>query len=176
MPHLRSLRPNASVLDIYRLDMELARLLLRYQQQLLRGPSPLSVQERELIGAFVSGLNACQFCAGVHGAVAARFGVDPDLLKSLLDGGRVDSLPAKFGPLLAYLRKLTLMPAKMVKADADAVYAAGWNETALYHAVSICALFNFFNRLVDGVGLDAAVTDFDAIAKGLHEIGYEGRL
>ncbi len=51
MPRLRSLPAGASMLDVYRLDMELARPLLRIQQQLLRGPSPFSPAERELIAA-----------------------------------------------------------------------------------------------------------------------------
>src|SRR5712692_7427593 len=101
--------------------MELARPLLRYQQQLLRGPSPFSIKERELIGAFVSGLNACQFCAGVHGAVAERFGLDPNVLEMLLEGKSVGGMPPKFMPLFVYLRKLTLTSAKIVQGDADAV-------------------------------------------------------
>src|SRR5689334_9367784 len=38
---------------------------------LLRGPSPLSPGERELIAAYVSALNGCAFCRGSHGAAAA---------------------------------------------------------------------------------------------------------
>lgn len=38
---------------------------------LLRGPSPLTRGERELIAAYVSELNATRFCADTHGAAAA---------------------------------------------------------------------------------------------------------
>jgi hypothetical protein len=41
----------------------------------------------------------------------------------------------------------------MTAADAAAVYAAGWDERALFDGISVCALFNFMNRLVDGTGL-----------------------
>lgn len=176
MPYLPSLQPNATVLDIYKLDMELARPLIRYQQQLLRGPSPLSIQERELIAAFVSGLNACRFCSGVHGSVAARFGIDVAVLEPLLTGREPNGVPKKLSVLLDYLRKLTLAPSRIARADAEAVFAVGWDETAMFHAVAICGLFNFFNRLVDGLGIDASEADFDAIAEGLHDIGYEGRV
>jgi AhpD family alkylhydroperoxidase len=53
---------------------ETARPLLDYHQALLRGPSPLSVADRELIAAHVSGLTACRYCRGVRTATAGRSG------------------------------------------------------------------------------------------------------
>ena len=44
---------------------------------IMRGDSPLSIAEREMIGAYVSGVNACDYCFGAHEAVAAEYGVDP---------------------------------------------------------------------------------------------------
>src|SRR5580704_15257272 len=38
---------------------------------LLRGPGTLTRGERELIAAYVSGLNDCQYCSGSHSACAA---------------------------------------------------------------------------------------------------------
>lgn len=40
----------------------------------------------------------------------------------------------------------------MVEADAAAVYDAGWDEQALFDAVSVCALFKLMNRIVEGSG------------------------
>lgn len=160
-PFLPSLPRDAVVLDLYKFDLELAKPLLRIQQHIMRGPSELTPAERELIAATVSDLNACRFCYGVHSRVAARFGA-------------VD--PGRLAPILAYVKKLTETPSRMTRADAEAVYAAGWSERALFQAVAVCALFSFFNRFVDGTGIDAAAVDFDKVAAGLHEIGYEGRL
>ena len=39
-------------------------------QVLLRGESPLTAAERELIAAYVSSRNACMFCMSSHAAVA----------------------------------------------------------------------------------------------------------
>jgi hypothetical protein len=58
-------------------------------------------------------------------------------------------------PLLRYVGKLTLTPSRMIPADAEAVFQAGWDERALHDAVSVCALFNLMNRLVDGLGIQA---------------------
>ena len=70
MAYLPSLPGDAVLLDVFRAYPDTARPLLDYHQALLRGPSPLSVAERELIAAFVSGLNACGYCHGVHTAAA----------------------------------------------------------------------------------------------------------
>ena len=33
--------------------------------------------------------------------------------------------------------------------------AAGWSDEALYFAITVCALFNFYNRWVDASGVHA---------------------
>ena len=40
-------------------------------------------------------------------------------------------------------------------ADLDAARAAGWTDEALYFAITVCALFNFYNRWVDATGVHA---------------------
>lgn len=58
-------------------------------------------------------------------------------------------------PVLRLVRTLTLTPAKVRDAEVAAVYEAGWDEQAVHDAVSVCALFNFMNRLVEGLGITA---------------------
>lgn len=40
-------------------------------------------------------------------------------------------------------------------ADIDVVRAAGWTEEAIYFAITVCALFNFYNRWIDATGVHA---------------------
>jgi hypothetical protein len=79
-------------------------------------------------------------------------------------------------PVLGYLRKLTLTPTRMTQADADAVYAAGWSERALYDAVQICCLYNFMNRFVEGIGLTPIPEQFEMEGKMIKDGGYRGML
>ena len=67
------------------------------------------------------------------------------------DTGAID---AKMKPILKFVRKLTVEPTKLTQADADAVFAAGWDEEALHFSVAICARFNLINRLVMGHGVE----------------------
>ena len=118
-------------------------------------------------------LNACKYCHTTHAGVAAAFGVEPDLFKVLLSD--IDLAPAedRIKPILRYARKLTLSPARMTEADAAAVYEAGWGDDALYSAVLVTALFNFYNRFVDGVGLTLPEGYVAEAAKRLSTQGYD---
>jgi alkylhydroperoxidase family enzyme len=40
-------------------------------------------------------------------------------------------------------------------ADLDAARAAGWTDEAIYFAITVCALFNFYNRWIDATGVHA---------------------
>ncbi|GAB3488513.1 carboxymuconolactone decarboxylase family protein [Amycolatopsis cihanbeyliensis] len=174
MTYLPSLPEGATLLDVFRSYPQTSAPLVDYHQVLLRGPSPLSVAERELIAAYVSGLNACHYCHGVHTATAEAFGIAEGTLTALLSD--VDTAPVEdwMKPLLRYVGKLTLTPSRMTDADVDAVRAAGWDERALHDAVSVCALFNFMNRLVEGLGITATGDYFATSAQRLTEGGYAG--
>ncbi|HEY7672543.1 MAG TPA: carboxymuconolactone decarboxylase family protein, partial [Gammaproteobacteria bacterium] len=111
--------------------------LIEFHEVLLRGPSPFTATERELIAAYVSGLNRCDYCHGVHTATAERMGVEAGLLPRIVKDGDLDGAGAKLRPILTLARKLTLAPDSVTKADADAVFAAGWDDTALYHAIAV---------------------------------------
>jgi uncharacterized peroxidase-related enzyme len=153
MARFPSLPPEPVLGDVFRRFPAGAGELLRYHDIILRGQAPLSIGQRELIAAFVSGLNACGYCHGAHQIIAEIHGIDPALLRSLVEEPEPSGIEASLLPILAYVRKLTLTPSRVTDADAAAVLDAGWNEEALFHAVSICALFNFMNRIVEGCGV-----------------------
>jgi alkylhydroperoxidase family enzyme len=46
-------------------------------------------------------------------------------------------------------------PATVTQEDVDAAHDAGLTDEALYDAVTVCALFNFYNRWIDGTGVPA---------------------
>jgi uncharacterized peroxidase-related enzyme len=149
----RRLPEQPELADVFRAYPIGARELLAYHDALLRGDSPLSVAERELIAAFVSGLNACAFCLGAHRIIAATFGIAESTVEALLADVGQAPVDERLKPLLRYVAKLTAAPATATAKDREAVFAAGWSERALHDAVATCALFNFMNRLVEGMGV-----------------------
>jgi uncharacterized peroxidase-related enzyme len=172
MPYLESLPADSVLLDVFQAYPRTTRPLLDYHELVMRGPSPFTVAERELIAAYVSGVNACTYCHGVHTATAEAFGVPAGLLAAALADLETAGVADRMKPVLRYVGKLTSAPAKVTAADAAAVRAAGWDERALYDAVLVCALFNFMNRLVDGLGIRAGSGYFATSAARLRQRGY----
>ncbi|MEV4146902.1 carboxymuconolactone decarboxylase family protein [Amycolatopsis sp. NPDC049691] len=175
MPHipLDPQLPGISALFAYR--PETAVPLGALGEVLLRGPSTLTVGERELIATVVSQGNECRFCTGSHGAVAAQ----------TIDGGRavVDATCAGIddAPVSAKLKAL-LRIALAVRETGRAVTedlvaaarAEGATDVELHDTVLIAAAFCMFNRYVDGLATvapeDPAV--FELIGKRLVANGY----
>lgn len=150
---LPSLPDDLQLLDVFRRFPHAVRPLLEYHDRILRDESPLTVGERELIAAYVSALNACNFCHGAHAIAANVHGVPNGLIEELIHNPDEAPIDPKLKPILAYVAKLTRTPARMTAADAATVYEAGWNERALFDAISVCALFNMMNRIVFGAGI-----------------------
>ena len=153
MPYFPSLPDAATTAEIFGSDPDFFAPFLEFSQNVMRGASPLSHAQREIIGAFVSGLNACRYCAGGHEAAAVEFGVEPTLFADLMQDVDTAPLDDDFKPILRFVRKLTLEPNRITRADADAVFAAGWSEVALRDAIFACGLFNLMNRVVKGFGI-----------------------
>ena len=155
MPKLTSLPEGAGLADLLHANPDVTALLMPLVQRILRGPSPLSVEQRELLFAFGSGINACHYCHGAHTAAVEALGVEPGVIDAALDD--IDTAPVdqNMKPLLRYVQKLTENPSRVTSGDADAVRAAGWSDQALNDAILVCALHNFMNRWVDGAGVDA---------------------
>lgn len=172
MTFLPSLRKGASLLDLFKNFPQTSEPLIQFHEVLLRGPSPFTEGERELIAAYVSGLNHCRYCHGVHIATAELLGVPYNSVASALD--EIDTAPVaeRMKPVLRYAQKLTRQPNGVTQADADAIFDAGWDETALYHTVAVTALFNFMNRLVEGMGIELEPSYVKPASERLARDGY----
>jgi uncharacterized peroxidase-related enzyme len=172
MTYLRALRANASLIDLFTAFPVTSEPLIEFHEALLRGPGPFSPAERELIAAYVSGLNRCGYCHGVHTATAERMGVECGLVPRIVGNESLDGVAASLRPVLALARKLTLAPDSVTRADADAVFARGWDDEALYYAVAVTALFNFMNRLVEGLGIELDPAYVGPASQRLADRGY----
>ncbi|HTI86269.1 MAG TPA: peroxidase-related enzyme [Alphaproteobacteria bacterium] len=172
MPFFPTFPQDADTNTIFGLCRERYAGWFDFSERLMRGPSPLTPAERELIAGYTSVLNACDFCFGTHTAIAIAFGLDESLLESLK--GDIDraEVPERMRPILRYVRKLTQTPSRLTQADADEVFAAGWDERALHDAITVCARFNFMNRMVMGHGIVAEPEKFMERGRRKAEDGY----
>lgn len=127
--------------------------LLEAHDEILRSESPLTIGERELIAAYVSGLNHCAFCFNAHSTYAESYGFSRELCEALVDDLDGAEVAERLRSLLRYARLLTLAPSSIAPDHVHAVLEAGWPERALMDAAMVVALFNFMNRIVLGLGV-----------------------
>lgn len=161
MSHFPSI-PNLELLGLFRKFPDRGILpLLEYHDAILRNDSELSVAERELIAAYVSSLNDCHYCFSAHRDHAKAWGVPAELFGNVqvdLDHPFID---ARLRPVLAFVRRLTVDPAGTGESDAQAIYDAGFSEEGLFDIISVAALYNFMNRILEGAGIKRHVRVMD---------------
>jgi uncharacterized peroxidase-related enzyme len=139
----------------------------------MRGPSPWSVADRELMAATVSKANECEYCVKAHTAVStAAYGDAAKVAKAL-----TDLHDAPIGePLratLSLLRKLAVERTIGVE-DVRIAMAAGVSKDQLVDALAVAFSFNVMNRLADAFGFAVAGPEaFEAGAKYLLARGYK---
>jgi alkylhydroperoxidase family enzyme len=57
--------------------------------------------------------------------------------------------------LLRFVAKVNQDSPNITAADMQPLYEAGWDDEAIYYAITVCALFNFYNRWIDATGVHA---------------------
>ena len=134
-------------------------------RETMRGPSPWSAGERELLGAFASRRNACPYCAEIHaGTAALALGIPVDVarLDAWRDGGFGDRVTAAF----------SLLDSPDAAGVAGA-RKAGLTDAEISDALHVQFVFNVVNRLANAFGYGWA-TEADKVAgiRVLHRIGY----
>ena len=66
---------------------------------------------------------------------------------------RTAPIPERERRLFDYLERLTMAPSTLRAEDAALLTSAGWTDAEVFDAVTVCALFAFFNRWIDGNGV-----------------------
>ena len=75
--------------------------------------------------------------------------------------------------LLAYVEKVNCNCAAVEQADIDRLHHTGWTDEAIYDAITVCALFQFYNTWIDASGVsDMQPFAYERQAKRLAELGY----
>ena len=78
-----------------------------------------------------------------------------ELVWGVLHDLESSALQEKEKALFRFVAKVNGTSPQITPADMQTLYAAGWNDEAIYFAVTVCALFNFYNRWIDATGVHA---------------------
>jgi uncharacterized peroxidase-related enzyme len=176
MSRLKSLPENATAYDVFSSNMAMFEPFAEACEQIMRGPSALTPGERELLGAYVSALNACPYCHDVHNEAVKAYGIHADMTRELVEDIGSSSLEEKLKPLFSLARKSTREAHKVTDADFEAAYRAGWDDGAIRDALVVSCLFNFMNRLISTLGIEAEPDYLAAAGERIRDEGYTGSL
>jgi alkylhydroperoxidase family enzyme len=77
--------------------------------------------------------------------------------------------------LFALIEKINAHPRSIGPADLEPARAAGWDDESIYDAITVCALFNFYNTWIDATGVrDMPASAYVMSGKRLAAQGYLG--
>jgi alkylhydroperoxidase family enzyme len=62
-------------------------------------------------------------------------------------------LPEKEKALFRFVTKVNRQSPAITTEDMQPLHAAGWDDEAIYFAITVSALFNFYNRWIDASGV-----------------------
>jgi uncharacterized peroxidase-related enzyme len=131
---------------------ETAKPLYELAQVLLRGESPLSEAEREIIAAYVSYRNECVFCWSSHAAAArCLYGEEARLVDEVLKDMQASGVSEVLKALLVIAGKVQVLGNQVTGQDISNARALGATDRAIHDTVLIAASFSMFNRYVDGL-------------------------
>ena len=150
--------------------------LARFTQGIMREPEPVSPGLRELIATYTSKLNECEFCMKSHAAVSSEL-LGDDLVRGVLRDLESSGLEEKEKALLRFAGKATRNLPSTALADIEQLRTAGWNDEAIFYTITVCALFNFYNRWITASGVHAVSDEgHRRHGKVLAQKGYDPRL
>jgi alkylhydroperoxidase family enzyme len=92
---------------------------------------------------------------------------------AVLKDPATSGLSAAEKALFALIEKVNADSTQTHQVDIDATKAAGWTDEAIYDALTVCALFNFYNVWIDATGVrDMPAMGYQASGQRLAEHGY----
>ena len=149
----------SKIWDLFAFRNDVTTHLARFTHGVLREPASITPALRELIAAYTSYLNECAFCTKAHAAAAGELLGDEALVWSVLrdpDRAPIDDRERR---LLHFVAKMTTDLAAVGSDDVETLRASGWDDEAIYYAVTTCALFNFYNRWITATGVPEMSAD-----------------
>ncbi|MFH5833285.1 peroxidase-related enzyme [Halalkalibaculum sp. DA3122] len=146
----------AQIHKIQSLNPETIVAHMELYMSIMFSKSPLSRARREMMAVVVSAANECEYCELHHGEALNHYWKNRKKVEQLrkdytkLDLDNVDAR------LCRLAQKLTNTPDQIdAKEDVEPLKHTGLSDRAILDAVLVISYFNFVNRMVMGLGVEA---------------------
>lgn len=159
---LKRLRTGVSEMDIEKITMFRPQLFggpfTTYARVARTGATQQETAWRELMAAYVSRKNQCEFCVGSKGAAASRK-LSRDVVGAVLADPATAPITKQQRAILGFLEKLTLSPANVAREDVEQLRRLGVTDDAIEDAIHVCVVFAIINRVANALGVEGLPED-----------------
>jgi hypothetical protein len=78
-----------------------------------------------------------------------------ELVQGVMENMETSALCEADKALLRFVDKVNHDSPQITPSDMQPLYEVGWTDDAIYFAITVCSLFNFYNRWIDASGVHA---------------------
>lgn len=78
-----------------------------------------------------------------------------ELVWGVLRDLETSALDERHKALFRFVRKVNEDSIHISPVDIENLHASGWDDEGIFFAITVCALFNFYNRWIDATGVHA---------------------
>ncbi|MBY0357048.1 MAG: peroxidase-related enzyme [Candidatus Obscuribacterales bacterium] len=142
-----------SVVMAHSLMPEVLRQTFSAFASVLADDLPLSRRDHELIATAASATNNCSYCADSHADFLQQVTGDDKLAKAIRNNYQTADLTDKERIMIEYAVKLTRDSLSIQQTDIEKLRTAGFDDKEILQINLITAWFNYFNRVVNGLGV-----------------------
>lgn len=172
-PKFESLSKAKGIVDVFMENPKKYGVALTLAQEVLREASHLPPLDREIIAAYTSKLNGCEYCCGSHSEFVKSLGGTEDDINAINNASSY--LGHRLDPIFKYITVLTKTPSLVSDDLKNEVISSGFTEEELKDSIAVCAAFNFYNRIVEGHGIDANEETWSSASQMINAYGYDRR-
>lgn len=171
-PYIKLDEKFPGIVSLFMFDKGVSKHLSGMAQEIMRRPGTLSVGERELIAAFVSKLNNCEFCYRSHASCAFETLTRPEWVREVLNQEYVEGLPMKLRSLLCIAADVQALDREQLPISVGWAKDQGATDQEIHDTVIVASFFCMCNRYVDGLGTTFKAGEEVQGGKSLAKYGY----
>jgi len=151
---LKSRGKLANILQVHSLNPGALKTHIDLYMHLMFAQSGLSRKEREAIGVVVSANNECAYCVNHHYEPLTRYEKDQQVLSTIRNADKLDTLDDRLAGMLQHAAKLTTDPHQVSAEDVRKLRDLGLTDRDILDITLVIAYFNFVNRIALGLGVE----------------------
>jgi len=171
-PYIQLDQSFPGIVSLFMYDRDNAKNLSAMGQTIMRRErAGLSPGQRELIAAFVSRANECQFCYRSHSSCAKEY-LGEELVDEIVEHINPGAVPPKMRALLTLAAYVTTFEREGIARAVEAAKEYQASDEEIHDTVLVAAFFNMCNRYVDGLGATFYGNEPEEGGKSLAKYGY----